>query len=75
MKEDYIFSDEFKIRFDNISNKLYNFKYGFNLIINYLENESDISVDSICLLLILKKYFSEIKDDYNKLEQDLGVFI
>ena len=75
MNDNKIFSDILKIKFDDIGNKLYNFKYGFDLIFNYLENEEDISLNSICLLIILKKYFSEIKEDYNKLEEDLGVLI
>ena len=68
-------NDEVKNRFDSIGTKFFNFKYSFDLIINNIENESDISLNLICLLLILKKYFSEIKDEYNKLEEDLGVLI
>ena len=75
MNEGTLFSTKTRQRFEDIGSKLYNFKYGFDLIFNYLENEEDISLNSICLLIILKKYFSEIKEDYNKLEEDLGVLL
>ena len=70
-----LFSNEIKNKFSNLESKLYNFKYSFNFVINCIEDESDVSLNLKCLLLILKKYFSEIKDEYNKLEKDLDVLI
>ena len=70
-----IFKEDIKNRFSNIGIKLYNFKHSLDLVVNYIEDEADNSLKLICTLLILKKYFSEIKDEYNKLEKDLGVLI
>ena len=75
MNKNNTFSDEVKNKFDSIGIKLYNFKHGFDFLIKDLEDEADKSLGLICLLLILKKYFSEIKDEYNKLEEELGVLI
>ena len=68
-----VFSNEMQYKFENIDNKLYNLKYSFDLYISYLENETDVPLKAQCLGLILKEYFNEIKDDYNKLEEDLGI--
>ena len=70
-----IFNDEIQLRFDEISNKLYNFKYSFDLFINYLEDETDIPLNAQCFALILKEYFNKTKEDYNKLEEDLGILL
>ena len=75
MSEKNIFNDELQLRFDNISNKLFNMKYSFDLFINYLEDETDIPLKAQCLGLILREYFNKLKDDYNKLEEDLGVLM
>ena len=68
-----IFSNEIQFKFDDIGNKLYNLKHSFDLYINYLEDETDIPLKAQCLGLILREYFNEIKEDYNKLSEDLGM--
>lgn len=70
-----IFSEELKIRFEEVGSKLYNLKHSFDLFINYLEEEPDIPLNIQCLALILNNYFNNAKDDYNKLEEDLGVLL
>ena len=45
------------------------------LFINYLEGETDIPLKAQCLALTLYKYFNIAKENFNKLEEDLGVFL
>lgn len=68
-----IFNNEIICKFDNIGNKLYNLKYSLDLYINYLESETEVPIKAQCLGLILREYFNEIKEDYNKLEEELGI--
>ena len=70
-----LLSDEMREEFYDIGEKLYNFKHAFNLMVHYLEDETDVSLGLICVFLIMKNYFSGIKEDYKKLEQDLGILI
>lgn len=70
-----LFDNEIKERFEKISSKMYNFKHSFRTFINDLEDNTDIPLGYLCLLLILQDYFNEIKKDYNKLEEDLGVLL
>lgn len=64
---------ETKQKFEDIGSKLYNFKYSLEAFINELEGDAEISLGNLCLLLILRDYFNKLKEDYNKLEEDLGV--
>lgn len=73
MRIDKLCSDEFVHRFEDIGSKLYNFKHSFDAFINELEGNGYISLGALCSLLILKDYFNNLKEDYNKLEEDLGV--
>ena len=68
-----VFNTETKQRFEEIGSKLYNFKYSFEIFINDLQDNTDIPLGNLCLLLILKNYFDSLKNEYNKLEEDLGV--
>lgn len=70
-----IFNEEIKQRFEDIGSELYNFKYSFELFINYLEGETDIPLKAQCLALTLYQYFNIAKENFNKLEEDLGVFL
>lgn len=70
-----IFSTEIKQRFENVGDKLYNLKYSFDLFTNYLEDETETTLNIRCLALILNNYFNIIKEEYNKLEEDLGVLL
>ena len=69
------FNAEMKQKFESIGSKLYNLKYSLELFINYLECESDISLNLVCLALILNNYFSIVKDEYNSLEESLGLLL
>lgn len=62
-------------KFNNISAQLYNFKYAFKLFINHLEDNTDIPLEALCLALILRDNFEKVKNDYNILEQDLGILV
>ena len=42
---------------------------------NYLEDETETTLNIRCLALILNNYFNIIKEEYNKLEEDLGVLL
>lgn len=70
-----LFDDEIIEKFNDISNKLYNLKYSYELFFNYLENETTVPVEVICLGLIIKEYFEKAKRDYNNLEEELGVLL
>lgn len=75
MSNSKIFSKELKEKFEDIDNKLYNLKHSFDLYINYLESDINIPLKAQCLALILNNYFNIVKDEYNKLEEDLGVLL
>lgn len=68
-----LLDEQVKERFENIGNKMYNFKYSLEECINELEDNAEIPLGKLCLLLILKNYFNNLKEDYNKLEEELGV--
>ena len=42
---------------------------------NYLETEDDTSLNTICLGHILKDYFEKAKNEYNTIEEDLGLLL
>ena len=67
--------EEIKERFNNFSSKMYNLKYSFELFLNYLETEDDASLNTICLGHILKDYFEKAKNEYNTIEEDLGLLL
>ena len=75
MNEGTLFSTKTRQRFEDIGSKLYNFKYSFEAFVNELQDNSDIPLGNLCLLLILRDYFNNLKEDYNKLEDDLGVLL
>lgn len=75
MNEGTLFSTKTRQRFEDIGSKLYNFKYSFEAFVNELQDNSDIPLGNLCLLLILRDYFNNLKEDYNKLEEDLGVLL
>ena len=73
MQQNKLLNNERIEQFEKISCKLYNFKYSFETFIKEIEDSADISLGNLCLLLILRDYFNNLKDDYNKLEEDLGI--
>lgn len=75
MNEGTLFSTKTRQRFEDIGSKLYNFKYSLEAFVNELQDNSDIPLGNLCLLLILRDYFNNLKEDYNKLEEDLGVLL
>lgn len=75
MTQDEILSEKLKQRFEDIGSKLYNLKYSFDLLINCIEDEVDVPLELKCLALILNNYFNITKEEYNKLEEDLGVLL
>lgn len=60
-------------KFEDISTQLYNFKHALKLFINHLEDYSETPIEIQCLALILKDYFEKVKNDYNKLEEELNI--
>ena len=73
MKSQILFNDEIRNEFEDISSALFNFKYTFELLLNYIQDEADTSINVQCLILILKNYFEETKQKYNDLKEKLGV--
>ena len=67
--------EEIKEKFNNFGSKMYNLKYSFELFLNYLETENDASLNTICLGHILKDYFEKAKNEYNTIEEDLGLLL
>ena len=67
----FIFSDEIIEKFNNIGSKLYNLKHAYELYNIYIQNEANIPLDVLCMNLLINDYFQSIKNDYNKLEEDL----
>lgn len=68
-----LFNDEIRNEFEDISSALFNFKYTFELLLNYIQDETDTSINVQCLILILKNYFEDTKQKYNDLKEKLGV--
>lgn len=75
MDNKYFFSHEILEKFQQIDSKLYNLKYCLDRFVNDIEDETDSSLSIICLGLIIKHYFNTTKEEFNKLEEELGVLI
>ncbi len=75
MQHNNSFSQEILEKFQQIDSKLYNLKYCLEMFINYIEDEADASLSIVCLGLIIKHYFNTTKEEFNKLEEELGVLI
>ncbi len=73
MNSDNIFNQKTIEKFENISSKLYNIKYCLEFYLDYIENETDAPLNVICTGLIIKEYFNNTKNEYNRLEEDLGI--
>lgn len=68
-----LFDNETIEKFRAFSSKLYNLKHGLELYMNYLADETDASLEALCLGAIIKNYFNVAKEEFNKLEEELGV--
>ena len=75
MEDKNLFSEEIKERFDRFSSRMYNFKHSLNFFLHSLEDETEPTLELICFCYLLKDYFNTTKDEYNQLEQDLGLLI
>ena len=70
-----LFSKEIKEKFENINNKFYNMKYALDLINNTLEYNTEVPIQIKVTVTIFYDYFLKTKDEYNALEEELGVLI
>ena len=75
MSKDYNFDDEIKERFNSIGSKLYTIKYALEEIISIIENEGEINIGTVSILSTINAYFNRAKEDYYKLEEDLGTLM
>ena len=53
MKSQILFNDEIRNEFEDISSALFNFKYTFELLLNYIQDETDTSINVQCLIHVL----------------------
>lgn len=68
-----IINEEVKRSFEEISSRLYNFKYALDYFVLNLENDNTMMLNTTCLSLVLKEYYNVTKEKYNKLEENLGL--
>lgn len=73
MTNKYSFDNETIEKFQELSSKLYNLKHCLEMYMNYIEDETDASLGVLCLGIIIKNYFNIAKEEFNKLEDELGV--
>ena len=75
MEDKKLFNEEVRERFDKISSRMYNFKHSLNFFFKSLEDETELTLELVCLCYILKEYFNNTKKEYNQLEKDFGLLI
>lgn len=68
-----VFTEDIVKKFEDIASKFYNLKHSFKLLTNCIQDEENVSLETITFALILREYFNSLKFDYNKLEEDLGI--
>ena len=66
---------EIKERFNDFGSKMYNLRYSFELFLEYLEMEEDVSLKTVCLGHVLKAYLEKTKAEYNRIEEEFELLI
>ena len=73
MNKQCIINEKISEKFNDINSKLYNFKHSIQLFVDCLEDNDNVSVNVICLAIILKEYFEQIKQEYTHLLEILNI--
>lgn len=75
MEEKYLFDDEIKEKFYNIDSKFHIIKHALETIIRIIESEGELEFGYISILMVINAFFEKTKEDYNNLEEELGVLV
>lgn len=69
------FNSEIIEKFEEINHRMFNIKHSFELFLYDLQNDgyAENPVELITFCSILKEYFNQTKEIYNKLEKELNI--